>query len=380
MNHLDFDQGSLTVTWAGRSISLLPKEYALLDYLNKNLQQTFSRNQLLDAVWPLESPIDRTVDDHIYRIRKKTAPWHPFVRIETMRGIGYRLIAEKPKSENNPLLYVPSFTEEMQKISKMYLKFGRGDALLALRRQKDTFGIEWDPSFEILIRLLEGDVRFLVEDESIPFYDRAFHLLYLNQHLDPIENKQYVKAALQTKLLPSIWQYELENLIIISALMDWGNYDEAKAKLNFLATEVSSQGWDGLIPYVANLKIEYDLHVGDWENLMDDLKDAGSLLQQYPYQREQGQFYILKGIALNLIHPHDGLTFIEQGHSLLTDSHFLPHLLRGINTVRNFSKKFKWEALSGRYDKQWDHLARRIGLTQSKEKIKKQLQEHFTNL
>lgn len=70
MDQIDFDQGSLTVTWAGRSISLLPKEYALLEYLYEHLQQTFSRNQLLDAVWPLESPIDRTVDDHIYRIRK----------------------------------------------------------------------------------------------------------------------------------------------------------------------------------------------------------------------------------------------------------------------------------------------------------------------
>lgn len=31
MNHLDFDQGSLTVTWSRHSIALLPKEYALLE-------------------------------------------------------------------------------------------------------------------------------------------------------------------------------------------------------------------------------------------------------------------------------------------------------------------------------------------------------------
>ncbi|HHY26291.1 MAG TPA: winged helix-turn-helix transcriptional regulator [Desulfitobacterium dehalogenans] len=380
MDHIDFDQGSLTVTWAGRSISLLPKEYALLEYLYEHLQQTFSRNQLLDAVWPLESPIDRTVDDHIYRIRKKLTPWHPLVRIETVRGVGYRLITEQPKSENNLLLHAPAFTQEMQKISKLYLKFGRGDALLALRRHKETFGVAWDTSFEILIRILEGDVRFLVEDESIPFYDRAFHLLYLNQLLDPHENRHYVEAVLQKELLPSVWQYELENIIIISMLMDWGDYDKAKAKLDFLSAEVSRQGWDGLIPYVANLKIEYDLHIGDWENLTINIKDAENLLQQYPYQREQGQFTILKGIALYRVLPHDALSFIELGHSLLAESHFLPHLIRGINTVRYFAKKFEWETLSGRYDNQWNQLSRRIGLAQSKEKINELLQKHLIHL
>jgi hypothetical protein len=88
---MEWDAGAYTVTWKGQQIVLLPKEYALLHYLYANAGQTFSREQLLDAVWTLETPVDRTVDDHVYRLRRKLARWAPAVQIDTVRGLGYRL-------------------------------------------------------------------------------------------------------------------------------------------------------------------------------------------------------------------------------------------------------------------------------------------------
>ncbi|XOS90832.1 winged helix-turn-helix domain-containing protein [Brevibacillus laterosporus] len=65
-----FHDDAFTVEILSDSISFLPKEYALLQFLFQNQNQSLSREQLLDHVWPQEAPIDRTVDDHIYRLRK----------------------------------------------------------------------------------------------------------------------------------------------------------------------------------------------------------------------------------------------------------------------------------------------------------------------
>lgn len=67
---LEFSENGYAVSTEGVSIELLPKEYALLRFLSRNQGQAFSREQLLDRVWPREYPVERTVDDHIYRLRK----------------------------------------------------------------------------------------------------------------------------------------------------------------------------------------------------------------------------------------------------------------------------------------------------------------------
>lgn len=68
--HLSFDEVHYQVTSEGLDIRLLPKEYALLMFLYRNQGRAFTREQLLDHVWPMEYPVERTVDDHIYRLRK----------------------------------------------------------------------------------------------------------------------------------------------------------------------------------------------------------------------------------------------------------------------------------------------------------------------
>lgn len=71
MSQLIFDPAGYTVNDGMESVELLAKEFALLQFLYERRGQAFSREQLLDRVWVLEYPVERTVDDHIYRLRKK---------------------------------------------------------------------------------------------------------------------------------------------------------------------------------------------------------------------------------------------------------------------------------------------------------------------
>ncbi len=71
-------------------------EFRLLDYFLSSPQRVFSRTQLLDGVWGMDSDIDeRTVDVHILRLRKALKPYGQDAIIETVRGVGYR-VSSKP--------------------------------------------------------------------------------------------------------------------------------------------------------------------------------------------------------------------------------------------------------------------------------------------
>lgn len=66
-----FNSSQYTVKYRSKILSLYPKEFILLHFLYLHQGQSFSREQLLDHVWKMESPSARTVNDYIYRLRKK---------------------------------------------------------------------------------------------------------------------------------------------------------------------------------------------------------------------------------------------------------------------------------------------------------------------
>ncbi len=77
---------------AGDELTLAPKEFDLLAELIRNRGAVLSRDLLLQRVWGFDFAGDtRTVDVHVRWLREKIEPdpANP-VRIQTVRGIGYR--------------------------------------------------------------------------------------------------------------------------------------------------------------------------------------------------------------------------------------------------------------------------------------------------
>ncbi len=77
----------------GKDISLTSKEFDLLYFLVEHPNEVFSKNQLFQQIWSLEPINDpATVTVHINRLRDKlkSASGHPYERIETVWGAGYR--------------------------------------------------------------------------------------------------------------------------------------------------------------------------------------------------------------------------------------------------------------------------------------------------
>jgi DNA-binding response OmpR family regulator len=91
---LTLDPISREVTRNGRSISLTPKEYALLEYLMKNAGRELSREQITEQVWKQDyDPSTNIVDVYVNYLRKKIEDGDQKPLLHTVRGIGYVLRA-----------------------------------------------------------------------------------------------------------------------------------------------------------------------------------------------------------------------------------------------------------------------------------------------
>lgn len=89
---LDYD--AFTVTDAGGSHELPQKEFLLIFRLLANRGRIFTRRQLMDELWDMDSTTDeRTVDVHINRLRERFRDNRDF-EIVTVRGLGYKAVSE----------------------------------------------------------------------------------------------------------------------------------------------------------------------------------------------------------------------------------------------------------------------------------------------
>ena len=87
---LDYD--ALTVTRNGETQELPQKEFMLLYKLLSYPGKIFTRIQLMDEIWGVESDTGwETVTVHIGRLRKRFEGWPEF-EIVSVRGLGYKAV------------------------------------------------------------------------------------------------------------------------------------------------------------------------------------------------------------------------------------------------------------------------------------------------
>lgn len=88
---LDIDKAEVTIN--NHSIKLTALEYRLLLFMLLNKNRIYSREQLLDRVWGEAKEVnDRTVDVQIRRLRKLLRPYDHDNLIQTIHGMGYKLV------------------------------------------------------------------------------------------------------------------------------------------------------------------------------------------------------------------------------------------------------------------------------------------------
>lgn len=85
------DSDTLTVVEGDVSTVLPPKEFLVLFKLCSSPERIFTRRDIMDDIWGIQAESgERTVDVHIKRLRKRFENSKSF-RIDTVRGIGYKV-------------------------------------------------------------------------------------------------------------------------------------------------------------------------------------------------------------------------------------------------------------------------------------------------
>ena len=83
------DSSSHTISVSGEKIYFPKKEFALLFLLLSHPGSVFRRDRILTEVWGTDiSVVDRTIDVHIRRIRKRLGVYSNIIK--TIKGVGYK--------------------------------------------------------------------------------------------------------------------------------------------------------------------------------------------------------------------------------------------------------------------------------------------------
>jgi DNA-binding response OmpR family regulator len=92
VGELTIDVVARTVRIGEETVELSGKEYELLRALAREPSRVFTRAELLRIVWGRGYGVSRTLDSHAYRLRRKLAAASSDPLVQTVLGIGYRLI------------------------------------------------------------------------------------------------------------------------------------------------------------------------------------------------------------------------------------------------------------------------------------------------
>jgi len=90
---LYLDPASRTVTRQGTPIELTPREFALLEALMRRSPDVVPKQELLDTVWGADVDVN-VVEVYIGYLRRKIDRPFQTASLDTVRGVGYRIVAD----------------------------------------------------------------------------------------------------------------------------------------------------------------------------------------------------------------------------------------------------------------------------------------------
>ncbi|WP_409343615.1 winged helix-turn-helix domain-containing protein [Paenibacillus sp. MBLB4367] len=365
---LELQPSEYKVTAEGITVVLLPKEFALLQFLYRNAGRTFTREQLLDKVWPLEYPVERTVDDHIYRLRKKLDPFAG-LEFKAVRGVGYSLAVQNPKNagEANPSTQDQELHETMRDVFEKYQQYGQGRSMLTLARQQDVLGYELDPFYSVYVRFVQGDLEWLLNTGEVPLKERFYSLLLFYIFTgNPKQKLALCEQVLEKKLLSPAQHREMEILNILDFYTLAGQPDKALERLKVSHTVIAEPKYENFIPQTAITEMFVHLVAGAEEHELEKMAEAieTGILATKPFLREIGSYKVVKGLwALRRQAWREAENLLDEGLQVMERSGFVPMRLYALHRINHYCSIFPpKKELQQKYTAIFEEIQERIGL------------------
>ncbi|UTR10668.1 winged helix-turn-helix domain-containing protein [Evansella sp. LMS18] len=370
---LSFDINNYSVRIEGEQIELLRKEFQLLQYLYENQNHALSRQQILEAVWPFQIPSDRTVDDHIYRLRKKLKR-SPSIIIETVKGIGYKLVYSPPMPHTVSITADEEFKRLSTELLKRYHLYGQGEAIHRLL-DKDTFGLVLDEKDEIFLNFLRGDFLSLINSTRIPFNEKSvtFLGLYIILETDGKKIEKYIQKFESKNLIPEEDREEI-HLLKVFLYIKTDQLEKARPLL-LDAEERITEAVPGFYGFYQLGWFTYALCLRDAALAKTKMEVLEKFFEKNHFQREYGLFLVLKGFYyLSAKQPSKGTDLISHAFTVLEKARFPIQTLMTILVSEKLLILFKNESVGEFISLKKEEVYERYNIIEVKRKIKNELE------
>jgi len=358
---IQFEPDDYRAVYAGQSIQLLPKEFALLRYLYEHAGRSFTRDELLDAVWPLEAPGDRTVDDHVYRVRKKLAPWSHLLRLETIRGQGYKLTRPGQQRPESPFLHDEQFSADVRRLLAKYHGMGMGAAMQLLSANRDVLGLPGDPFYDAYVRFVCGDFDWLLETDGIGYWQQTVYAAFIHAviQFDHRASLRYFERLIANgdKLAPD-WLYDLRVNVVYLYIAS-GLPIKAREQLDEIRQDIAALSSPSFSSLYLLKEALVALEERDWAAAAAKLEECDALLARHPIQRERGAYLVAKSLYLYRSGAvAQARQALDEGIDTLRRTHFVPHLLTSLNMMLlELERQACDDEYLRKYRRQWKALA-----------------------
>ncbi|OWA36047.1 hypothetical protein B9G55_09285 [Saccharibacillus sp. O16] len=382
MSQMKLDDERRLLECKGRTVALLAKEYALLRCLYDNANRVFSREHLLDRVWPGEYPTDRTVDDHVYRLRRKLKEVGG-PAIETVRGVGYSLSLPPRLALAEVSLRDPAVQEAMNGVFARYHRIGQGQAILKLANQQQELGFELDSFYRLYIRFIQGDLRWFLETHEPPMNERIYWLLLFYLFADTPDPKAAVcERALRLNAMHAEGEREMRLLNIADLYANEGRMEEAKAVLSEGQRTAVEQGLDGFVMALGTSALYMSLLDGDADTARKQSVDVAELLKAEPYLRELAAYRMLEGVRQLLDSGgQSGEEMLREGLEIFEQSGFIPHRLLALKRVGEvLRQRLPGYPVERRYSLKFTEESIRLGLHDLQPKLESKIRAYLDQL
>ncbi|WP_136607293.1 winged helix-turn-helix domain-containing protein [Paenibacillus dokdonensis] len=386
MAYLDFHPNDYSVTYKSDTISLLAKEYALLQFLYRHAGQTFTREQLLDRVWPMEYPGERTVDDHVYRLRKRLKRWSGQIRLATVRGLGYSLTMKEAPELAVPSLRDSGLQKQIWQLMDTYQLLGQSKSMLALANQQELLGVNIDSPHLIFLRFVQADLDWFLHSPEAEDRDKLYWLLasYSTYYKEPQKCLRYFEQAIQSKILPDQEHRELEVLNILGLYADNGRIEEDLRRVQkaYRFIERLEGELDSFNVHIALAEMYIHLVAGDIPEAERCSKWIEDRLAAAPYLREICTYHGLKGRLLMLQGRRpEAVAAFEHGLTVGEEAHNMPLLVKSVVGTLDFLEKAYPDApLQRRFQARYDEFDRIYRLSAYKQSMEQMIERILSSV
>lgn len=378
MIRLQFDADGYSVICSAGRVMLLAKEFALLRFLYDNRNQVFTRGQLLDRVWPLEYPVERTVDDHIYRLRKKLKSWD-VLRIHTVRGYGYSLTLTDVQPQNHPSLHDQEVQDAVHGLFRKYQLLGQGNSIVALAAQQEQMGFELSVFYQMYTRFVQADVSWFLEREDFTRADRLYWMLLLYMCTAGVtdEGLALCECALSSRLLSSDQERELRILNILEAYVENGKPERAQKGLPLTLMVMERDDLDKFVMPVALMEMYMHLASNHMEKAAELSDRLEGMLSEAPYLRELGRYRMMRGLMLlRTGDVGNAERLMDEGLNTLDMAKQELLKIKAVCQIRSFLKLCgSYPTLEEKYAAQYDRLDRDNSLTLHRPALRRWLEQ-----